>query len=74
MACEYCLRDFGHSTRCPNYVPPKANHYCSICNDGIYDGESYIVNDSGDLCHKDCFYRLHNSEDWIGYAVRTMED
>ena len=29
--------------RCPNYIPKKAKHYCSICEEGILDGEEYEV-------------------------------
>lgn len=41
--------------RCPNYTPKKAKHYCSICEEGILDGEEYIENDNGEYRHYDCF-------------------
>ena len=43
MVCEYCHGEGYHFTQCPNFVPPKSAHYCSICNYGILDGEEYIV-------------------------------
>ena len=51
MACEYCHCDGYHLKRCPNYVPPKTAHYCSICNYPILNGEEYIENDFGDYAH-----------------------
>ncbi len=64
----------GHDTRCPNYIPPKASHYCSICDDGIYGGEEYIENDYGEYRHYDCFYGIRELLEWLGYEVKTMED
>lgn len=46
--CEICRQIPCHS-RCPNYVPLKTTHYCSICGDGIYDGEDYIENQDGNI-------------------------
>lgn len=74
MACEYCNRAINHHSQCPNYVPPKASHYCSICGEGIYEGEEYIENDDGDYRHYDCFYGMRDLLDWIGYEVKTMEE
>ena len=39
-----------------------------------YNGERYIVNDSGDLAHKHCFYKMYDSIHWDKYAINTMED
>ena len=44
MPCEYCGKYGTHHLRCPLYEPPRATHYCSICNEGIYDGEEYLDN------------------------------
>lgn len=74
MSCEYCNRAIDHHPRCPNYVPPKASHYCSICGEGIYDGEEYIENDDGDYRHYDCFQGMRDLLDWLGYEVKTMEE
>lgn len=74
MACEYCLQIIGHDCRCPNYEPPKANHYCSACGEGIYGGEEYIENDKGELRHYECFYGMKELLEWLGYEIKTMED
>lgn len=75
MACEYC-RSIGeiHDCRCPNYIPPKTNHYCSICGEGICEGEEYIKNDDGDYRHYECFEGMKDLLGWLGYEIKTMED
>lgn len=72
--CEYCLRENGHDYRCPNYIQLKALHYCSICGEGIYDGEEYVENDDGEYRHYDCFYGIREFLQWLGYEVKTMEE
>ena len=74
MPCEYCGQYITHHPRCPLYVPPKANYYCSICDEGIYDGEEYIENIDGDYAHYDCFRGMRELLEWLGYKVKTMED
>ena len=74
MACEYCLREFDHDAKCPNYEQSKPPHYCSICGQGIYDGEEYLKNDNGEFRHYDCFFSLRELLQWLGYEIRTMED
>ena len=71
--CDLCRRDPCHP-QCPNYMPSKASHYCSICGDGIYDGEEYIENLDGEYRHYDCFHGLRELLDWLGYEVKTMEE
>ena len=71
--CEICGHMNCHS-RCPNYIPPKAIHYCSICGEGIYDGEEYIENDDGEYAHYDCFYGTKDVVEWLGYNVRIMSE
>ena len=51
MACIYCGMNGEHHYRCPLYESPKASHYCSICQEGIYDGEEYIVNEDDEYAH-----------------------
>ena len=70
--CEICGRIVGHSYRCPNYIPPKAVHYCSSCGDGILDGEEYIENLKGEYRHYDCFQGMRDLLEWIGYEIETM--
>lgn len=74
MACEYCGQTGSHHYRCPNYDPPKAYYYCSICGSGIYDGEEYIRNDDGDVIHFDCINGLRGLLEWLGYDVKTWDD
>ena len=38
--CSECKRIICPSS-CPNFEP-KAKHYCSVCEEGIYDGEEYV--------------------------------
>lgn len=71
--CSVCHHSPCDS-RCPNYIPPKATHYCSICGEGIYEGEEYIENDAGDYRHYDCFYGMRDLLEWLGYEIKTMEE
>ena len=72
MSCEYCLRTFGHDSRCPNYIPKKAKHYCSICEEGILDGEEYIENDDGEYAHWECVDGKFSLADWL--KIRIMKE
>ena len=74
MACEYCLRSFGHDYRCPNYVSSRASHYCSVCDEGIYNGEEYIVNDDGDYAHWECISYGRDLVKFLGYKIQKIED
>ena len=74
MACEYCFGVGYHKPRCPNFVPLKSNYYCSICGQGVYQGEEYIMNDNGDCRHYECFYGIRDLLEWLGYEVKTMDD
>ncbi len=74
MNCNICGRLNGHDPRCPDYIPKKAAHYCSVCGDGIYDGEKYIENYKNEYRHFDCSLGLKELLEWIGYEIKTMED
>ena len=74
MKCDICGRFDGHSTRCPKYVLPKPQLYCSACGEGIYSGEEYIDNCNGEYKHFDCIYRIRDLVEWLGYEVKVMED
>ena len=75
MACEYCMKIGGkHDSRCPNYISSKAKHYCSICNEGIYEGEEYIENDDGEYAHWDCVDYDRDLVKFLGYKIKTMEE
>ena len=74
MACDVCGRTGSHDSRCPNYVPPKADHYCSICGDGIYKGEEYLGNPDGEYIHYECIQGLRQLLEWLGYKIQTMDE
>ena len=75
MPCEYCMKHGSdHHPSCPNYEPPKPNHYCDVCGEGIYEGEEYIINDDGEYRHYDCFQGMRDLLEWLGYKIKTMED
>ena len=71
--CEIC-RNYTCNAWCLNYIPPKASHYCSICKEGIYDGEEYIENDYGKYAHWDCVNYGRDLIKFLGYEINTMED
>ena len=74
MPCEYCQQYGTHHPRCPLYEPNKATCYCSICEEGIYDGEEYIENDYGKYAHWDCVNYGRDLIKFLGYEINTMED
>lgn len=74
MACEYCHGEGLHYLRCPLYEEPKPAHYCSICNEGIYGGEEYIVNDDGEYAHWECVDYGRDLVRFLGYEIKTMEN
>ena len=69
--CEIC-RNYPCHPRCPNYIPPKASHYCSICGEEILNGEEYIVNDDGEYAHWDCVDYGRDLAKFLGYKVKEM--
>lgn len=71
--CSICRKN-PCDARCPNYIPPKAKHYCSICDEGIYEGEEYIENDIGEYAHWECVNHGRNLAKWLGYEIKTIED
>lgn len=75
MACEYCMKIGGkHDSRCPLYEPSRATHSCSICNEGIYDGEEYIGNDVGEYAHWECVDYGRDLIKFLGYEIEVMKD
>lgn len=71
--CQYCKQLYC-PPRCPNFIPPKSSHSCSICGEGIYDGEEYIKNDNGEYRHLECFYGIKDLLEWLGYEIKTMDN
>ena len=72
MPCNYCLRDYGHNPRCPLYKPPRTSHYCSICQEGILNGEEYIENDCGEYAHWECVDYGRDLIKFLGYEINEM--
>lgn len=68
--CQYCLHN-PCVPGCPNYVEPKAAHYCSICGQGIYAGDEYVAN-GGDYIHFECIPSMRWLLDWLGYDVKEL--
>lgn len=38
------------------------------------DGEEYIINDDGEYRHIDCYCRITDLLEWLGYIIKIMED
>ena len=71
--CSICLKN-PCNKKCPNYTPSKAFHYCSICNEGILNGEEYIVNDDNEYAHWECVDYGRDLAEWLGYEIKEMEE
>lgn len=74
MACEFCRGITEHDYRCPNYEPPKSNHYCSICGEGIYQGEDYVENSNDEYAHLECVDTGSEMAEFLGYEVKCDEE
>ena len=69
--CQLC-RSYPCNCHCPNYIIPKVSHYCSICNEGIYNGEEYIENDVGEYAHWECVDYGRDLAKFLGYEIKEM--
>ena len=74
MYCKYCNGNGYHHPQCPSYSAPLAKHCCSICEEGIYDGEEYIENDCGECAHWDCVSYGRDLAKFLGYEIKEMDD
>ena len=59
-------------SRCPNYIVPKTSHYCSICGEGILNGEEYIENDDCEYAHWECVDYGRDLAKFLGYEIKEM--
>ena len=50
--CSICLRTPCHS-RCPNAPEEREIEHCSLCDEGIFEGED-MVKIEGKWYHEDC--------------------
>lgn len=71
--CQLC-KSYPCNCHCPNYIQSKAKHYCSICKEGIYDGEEYIENDCGEYAHWECVDYGRDLVKFLKYEIKTMEN
>ncbi len=73
--CSIC-KQIPCNSHCPNYIPPNTYHYCSICNNGIYNGEEYVENYDDEYAHYDCLTNLSYRAmiEWLGEEIKTMEN
>lgn len=60
--------------RCPNYFSSKPIHFCSACSSEIIDGEEYIENLNGEYRHYECFHGRRDLLEWLGFAIKIMEE
>ena len=71
--CKRCFKGCIHA-QCPNYEPPKAYHYCAICDEGIYPEEEYIENDNGEYAHLECVDGGYEMATFLGYKIKIDEE
>lgn len=69
--CSICNHTPCHP-RCPNYEIPKTDYYCSVCGEGILDGEEYIENLNNEHIHYECIQSYRKLISWLGYDIKTM--
>ena len=74
MYCDLCGRINGHLPGCPNDKETETTYHCSICDNGIYEGEEYIQNNFGEYAHYDCITGIRHLLEWLGTEVKEMEE
>lgn len=72
--CDICGKIFEHDCRCPYYIPPRSDYICSICGEGIYNGEKYLENCNEEYVHYTCLEWVPDFMDWIDCNIKTMEE
>ena len=73
MPCEYCGKYVTHHPRCPLHEPPNPTYCCSICGEGIFNGEEYIENDVGVYAHWECVNYGRDLVKFLGYEIKEMD-
>lgn len=68
------MNRYSWHSRHPNYISPKTKYNCSICDEGIQNGEEYIQNDNKDYAHFECVDYARDLAKFLGYNVKEMED
>ena len=67
--CKIC-RKYPCDCRCPNYKEPKSIHYCSVCEEGIQNGEEYIENYQGEYIHFECIQGIRWLLKWLDCEIK----
>lgn len=70
--CRICQQSPCHF-RCTDYNSKKSIHICSICGEGILEGEEFIENSDGEFRHYECFHSMRELLSWLGFEIKTME-
>lgn len=70
MACEICGGTRRHHPRCPYFENTRPHHYCSICDEGIHNGEEFIVNDKDEYAHWECVDYARDLAKFLGYTIK----
>lgn len=73
MICSICGNSTSHDSRCPYAPIRKTSHYCSICKDGIFNGEEYVENDKGDYAHFECVDFGRDLIKFLGLEIKEMD-
>ena len=73
--CMECRQTPCHP-RCPNAPEPKFKHTCSFCDEGILNGEQYIVSELDKYAHWECFNLAGTWElmEWLEFEIKEMEN
>lgn len=71
--CKYCLQN-PCVPGCPNYTPNSYDYYCSICGNGIQNGEDYVVNEDKEFAHWECVSYGRDLANWLGLEIKVMND
>lgn len=72
--CSICKQP-KCTPRCPNYISPIPKYVCPICNEGIYAGDEYVDNFSGEFAHLECLGQLSVKDilNWFDIDYRIYE-
>lgn len=73
MLCSECGGVLFHNSMCPYAPKIKSNYHCSICKDGIFNGEEYVENDNGDYAHFECVYSGRDLAKFLGVEIKEMD-
>ena len=61
-------------TQSPHNDPTKPDHYSYNCEQRIYPGEEYVVNDSNEYAHLECVDGGYEMATFLGYNIKIDEE